>query len=733
MKNNFIRNCKLVLDLSRSKTCLQTQTAGLAFTASLRVGPVKYSKKGRKIVDIPAAMALSAESEVILAPLRLAVKEQGDLVRQLKADGKPEIEVKKAVAELKTRKKVMEEKEVSLRPSLAKFDRTKMEDTLKRRFFYDQSFAIYGGVTGQYDFGPMGCAMKQNLLQAWRKHFVLEEQMLEVDCTVLTPEPILEASGHVARFADLMVKDMKNGECFRLDHLIKAALEKVCAEKKTSAETKVECEDIVVRLDGMTKEEMAAVMKKFDMKAPLTNNPLSEPIEFNLMFQTHIGPSGAIRGFLRPETAQGIFVNFKRLLEFNQGKLPFAAAQIGNAFRNEISPRAGLIRVREFTMAEIEHFCDPEDKSHPKFSGVTSTALTLYSANNQMGGEAAKLVNIGDAVSSGMVANETLGYFMVRIQQFLLKMGVDNGRLRFRQHMANEMAHYACDCWDAELLTSYGWVECVGCADRSAYDLTQHSQATGVKLCAEKRLPAPVTRDIMEIVPNKGAIGKAFKKEAKSVTDMLAKLSLEQIEKVEADLAGGEASLEMDGKPVLLSKDMVSVKKYQKTFHVEEIIPSVIEPSFGIGRVMYAIFEHNFKVREGDEQRTYFSLPPVIAPVKCSLLPLSNNTDFTPLVHKIGQALTLHDISHRVDDSSGSIGKRYARTDEVSIPFGITVDFDSLKEPHSVTLRERDTTTQIRIDVDKVAEVIYQLSTGRTTWAVVTTQFPKFEAQETKS
>eukprot|EP00092_Neocalanus_flemingeri_P108752 GFUD01139673.1.p1 GENE.GFUD01139673.1~~GFUD01139673.1.p1 ORF type:complete len:628 (-),score=184.26 GFUD01139673.1:183-2066(-) len=627
----------------------------------------------------------------------------------------------------------MEEKEVSLRPSLAKFDRTKMEDTLKRRFFYDQSFAIYGGVTGQYDFGPMGCAMKQNLLQAWRKHFVLEEQMLEVDCTVLTPEPILEASGHVARFADLMVKDMKNGECFRLDHLIKAALEKVCAEKKTSAETKAECEDIVIRLDGMTKEEMAAVMKKFDMKAPLTNNPLSEPIEFNLMFQTHIGPSGAIRGFLRPETAQGIFVNFKRLLEFNQGKLPFAAAQIGNAFRNEISPRAGLIRVREFTMAEIEHFCDPEDKSHPKFSGVTSTALTLYSANNQMGGEAAKLVNIGDAVSSGMVANETLGYFMVRIQQFLLKMGVDNGRLRFRQHMANEMAHYACDCWDAELLTSYGWVECVGCADRSAYDLTQHSQATGVKLCAEKRLPAPVTRDIMEIVPNKGAIGKAFKKEAKSVTDMLAKLSLEQIEKVEADLAGGEASVEMDGKPVLLSKDMVSVKKYQKTFHVEEIIPSVIEPSFGIGRVMYAIFEHNFKVREGDEQRTYFSLPPVIAPVKCSLLPLSNNTDFTPLVHKIGQALTLHDISHRVDDSSGSIGKRYARTDEVSIPFGITVDFDSLKEPHSVTLRERDTTTQIRIDVDKVAEVIYQLSTGRTTWAVVTTQFPKFEAQETKS
>merc|ERR1740128_561767 len=530
-----------------------------------------------------------------------------------------------------------------------------------------------------------------------------------------------------------MVKDTKNGECFRLDHLIKAALEKVCAEKKTSAETKAECEDIVIRLDGMTKEEMAAVMKKFDMKAPLTNNPLSEPIEFNLMFQTHIGPSGAVRGFLRPETAQGIFVNFKRLLEFNQGKLPFAAAQIGNSFRNEISPRSGLIRVREFTMAEIEHFCDPVDKSHPKFSGVTDTVMTLYSANNQMGGEAAKLVSIGDAVSSGMVANETLGYFMVRIQSFLLKMGVDSGRLRFRQHMANEMAHYACDCWDAELLTSYGWVECVGCADRSAYDLTQHTQAPGVKLVAEKKLPAPVTKDVTELTPNKGPLGKAFKKEAKAVTDRLAALSLEEITKVEEELAGGKAELEVGGTKVSLTPDMVAVKRYQKTVHVEEIIPSVIEPSFGIGRVMYALFEHNFKVREGDEQRTYFSLPPVIAPIKCSLLPLSNNADFGPLVAQLSEALTEADISHRVDDSSGSIGKRYARTDEVSIPFGITVDFDSLKEPHSVTLRERDTTTQIRVDVDAVAEVVRQLSTGRTTWLEVTQQFPKFEAQETKS
>ena len=177
---------------------------------------------------------------------------------------------------------------------------------------------------------------------------------------------------------------------------------------------------------------------------------------------------------------------------------------------------------------------------------------------------------------------------------------------------------------------------------------------------------------------------------------MLAKLSLDQIGKLETDLAGGEASLECNGKNITIGKDMVTVKKYQKTFHVEEITPSVIEPSFGVGRIMYSIFEHCFKIRDGDEARTYFSTPAVIAPLKCSVLPLSNNPDFTPLVSKLSQDLILNDVSHKVDDSSGSIGKRYARTDEIAIPFGITVDFDSLKEPHSVTLRERDTTTQVR-------------------------------------
>ncbi|XP_050515936.1 glycine--tRNA ligase [Diabrotica virgifera virgifera] len=671
--------------------------------------------------------------EEVLAPLRASVKEQGDLVRKLKADGAPVFDVKKAVVELQARKKLLEDKELSLAPNQT-FDRAKMEDLLKRRFFFDQSFAIYGGITGQFDFGPMGCAFKANLLQTWRQFFVLEEQMLEVDCSILTPEPVLKASGHVDRFADLMVKDTKTGECFRLDHLIKAHLEKISADKKTSAATREECQDIVIKLDGMNKDEMGAVMKKFDMKSPLTGNALTEPMEFNLMFATQIGPSGLIKGFLRPETAQGIFVNFKRLLEFNQGKLPFAAAQIGNAFRNEISPRSGLIRVREFTMAEIEHFCDPSDKSHPKFDNVRDTQLLLYSACNQMDGKAAERKTIGVAVDSGLVANQTLGYFMARIQQFLVKSGVDPARLRFRQHMANEMAHYACDCWDAECLTSYGWIECVGCADRSAYDLTQHTNATGVRLAAEKKLPEPKIVDVIEAQANKGLLGKTFKKDAKTITDALAALKIGDVEALEGKLGStGSYELAVGDKNYTLSKDMVSVKRYQNTMHVEEIIPSVIEPSFGVGRVMYAIFEHNFKQRENDEQRTYLSLPAIVAPLKCSVLPLSSNQEFIPFIKRISTELTKVDVSHKVDDSSGSIGRRYARTDEIAIPYGITIDFDTLKEPHSVTLRERDSMGQVRIPLDDIAQVVHNLSYSKQSWDDIESKYPKFEQQESKA
>lgn len=650
------------------------------------------------------------------------------MVRQLKEAGAPEVDIKKEINELKARKKLLEERELALAPKDISLDRTKLEALLKQRFFYDISFSIYGGVSGQYDFGPMGCAVKTNLLSAWRNHFVLEEQLLEVDCTILTPESVLKASGHVDRFADVMVKDLENGQCFRLDHLIKGQFEKMMTDKKLSVELRKEMEDILTRLDGYSRDEMNAVMRKYDMKSPVTGNNLSDAMDFNLMFSTEIGPAGGIKAFLRPETAQGIFVNFKRLLEFNAGKLPFGVAQVGNAFRNEISPRSGLIRVREFTMAEIEYFLDPEDKDHSKFDEVKDVELNLFSACNQMDGKSAEMVNVGKAVAEKLIANQTLAYFMVRIHQFMVKVGIDPNRLRFRQHMSNEMAHYACDCWDAECLTSYGWIECVGCADRSAYDLTQHTNATGVRLSAERKLDKPKEIQVSEVVPNKAVAGKIFKKDINVVTSALQAMTVEErnnLAKVTND--GGEYSLKIEDKEFKLTKDVITFKEFTKVTDVEEVIPSVIEPSFGIGRIMYSMWEHSYRTREGDDMRNYLSLPPVIAPYKCSILPIYSKPDFVPFIRNLSKQLTKHDVSHKVDDSSGSIGRRYARTDEISIPFGITIDFDTLKDD-TATLRERDSMTQIRAPLAELPILVKELSDGKKTWEGVCSVYPRFEA-----
>uniref|UniRef100_A0A667ZM59 Glycine--tRNA ligase n=1 Tax=Myripristis murdjan TaxID=586833 RepID=A0A667ZM59_9TELE len=658
-----------------------------------RARPVRQSlrfKPHNRPFSLSVGQNMDGNIEEVLAPLRLAVKEQGDLVRQMKQEGAPDVDITKAVAELKARKRTLEAKELSLQPKDDIVDRTKMEDTLKRRFFYDQAFAIYGGVSGLYDFGPVGCALKNNILQAWRQHFIQEEQILEIDCTMLTPEPVLN-------------------------------------EDTLSS---------ILLMDNYTQQELTDLFVKYNVKSPTTGNDLTPPISFNLMFQTSIGPGGNMPGYLRPETAQGIFLNFKRLLEFNQGKLPFAAAQIGNSFRNEISPRSGLIRVREFTMAEIEHFVDPVEKVHPKFPNVADLDIMLYSSKAQTSGQSAQIMRLGDAVEQGVINNSVLGYFIGRIYLYLTKVGVAKDKLRFRQHMDNEMAHYACDCWDAETKTSYGWIEIVGCADRSCYDLKCHARATKVPLVAEKPLKEPISLYFVNVVqfePNKGAIGKAYKKDAKIAMEYLSVCDECFITEQEQLLnENGEFTIEMEGKSFKLTKDMVSVKRFQKTLHVEEVVPNVIEPSFGIGRIMYTIFEHTFHVREGDEQRTYFSFPATVAPYKCSVLPLSQNQEFMPFVKELSEAMTKNGVSHKVDDSSGSIGRRYARTDEIGVAFGITIDFDTVnKTPHTATLRDRDSMTQIRAEVSELPVIVRDLANGTLTWAEVESKYPIFEGQET--
>lgn len=243
-----------------------------------------------------------------LEELRSAVAQQGAIVRKLKESGPSPDELATALAELKIRKSALSSAEKEQAARNPKVDRAKFENLMKRRFFYGASFALYGGVAGLYDLGPAGCALKANMINTWRNHFVVEENMLEVECTMLTPESVLRASGHVERFTDVMVKDVKTGECYRADHLLEDYLEKAIEAKGTSEEKKEGMRVILRQIDNYGLKELGEFIKRYECKAPATGNNLSDPAEFNLMFATSIGPTGLVKGFMRPETAQVISV-----------------------------------------------------------------------------------------------------------------------------------------------------------------------------------------------------------------------------------------------------------------------------------------------------------------------------------------------------------------------------------------------------------------------------------------
>ncbi|WVR08850.1 glycine-tRNA ligase [Kwoniella sp. DSM 27419] len=628
------------------------------------------------------------------------------------------------------------------------FDKTTLDALLARRFFFAPAFEIYGGVAGLYDYGPTGSALQANILSEWRKHYIIEEDMLELDTTIMTLSEVLKTSGHVDKFADWMCKDVQTGEIFRADHLVEAVLEarlkgdkeargvkeevvvdeeadKKKKKKKNVKAVAVKLDDDVVKdieyllaqIDNYTGPELGDIIRKYQIRNPDTGNEVSEPVEFNLMFESNIGPTGQIKGYLRPETAQGHFVNFARLLEFNNGKVPFASAQIGRSFRNEIAPRQGLLRVREFTMAEIEHYVDPLDKRHARFNEVRDVQLTLLPKDVQSEGKTdLSQMTVGEAVEKKIVDNETLGYFLGRTQLFLEKIGIDPKRMRCRQHMANEMAHYAADCWDFEIQSSFGWIECVGCADRSAYDLTVHSIRTKQPLRVQQRLDKPVTVDKLEVTFEAKAFGMKFKKDATMIKETLLGLDKDKLQSIKDELASGSSNVQCtDGKSYEITSDLVKINPITVTEHMREFTPNVIEPSFGIGRILYSLLEHSYWAREQDKARGVLSLPSVVAPIKCLIVTISQDNELRAKIHEISRQMRKLGIASRVDDSSASIGKKYARNDELGTPFGCTVDFASLKNG-TMTLRERDSTSQLIGKIEDVIEVVDQLVKGSIDW-----------------
>lgn len=313
----------------------------------------------------------------------------------------------------------------------------------------------------------------------------------------------------------------------------------------------------------------------------------------------------------------------------------------------EIAPRSGLLRVREFCMGEIEHFVDPDDKSHPNFPSLADKELVMFGSVDQLGTGKTKKLSIGEAVKSGLVNNETLGYFMARTQLYMEKIGMDSTKLRFRQHLATEMAHYAADCWDLEIESSYGWVECVGHADRACYDLDVHAKATNTSMVATMRYDVPKEIEIAKLKYDRKALGMAFKKDARAVSGALDALAEDW-----KDFEPIATALEADGKTTVdgfeITKDLVSWTKIKKLVHERKFTPSVIEPSFGMGRILYSLLEHSFYQRDMDEQRCVMKFNPQVAPQKCAVLPISSSAECNAVVCTVDPLGNLENFVVRV-------------------------------------------------------------------------------------
>ena len=337
----------------------------------------------------------------------------------------------------------------------------------KRKGFVYQNSEIYGGMSGFFDYGPLGVELKNSIKHEWWKaHVQQRSDIAGMDGTIITNPKVWEASGHVANFTDIMTDCGKCGNKTRADHLV---------EDKAKVPTA-----------GMNAQKLQDLVSKHKIKCPRCGSDamkVSQP--FNLMFKTNIGPSEGKESaaYLRPETAQLIFANFKLIQENARMKLPFGIAQIGKAFRNEISPRDFLFRCREFEQMEIEYFVHPNKIEQcpyvAEFHGYELNVLT--SAMQQKEQHDHKEMKVKDLLDKKLIL-PWHAYWLSFEHRWLVSLGAKADNLRIRQHLKEEKSHYATDTWDLEYNFPFGWKEIEGIANRSDYDLQQHIKASGKDL-----------------------------------------------------------------------------------------------------------------------------------------------------------------------------------------------------------------------------------------------------------
>ena len=439
----------------------------------------------------------------------------------------------------------------------------------KNRGYIYPGSEIYGGLANTWDYGPLGVELKNNVKKAWRKKFIQENKYnVGLDAAILMNPTTWVASGHVGGFSDPLIDCKSCKTRHRADKLI---------EEWAHEQGK----DMIA--DGMSDEEMIKFMDENHINCPnCGEHNFTDIRKFNLMFKTFQGVTEDAKAeiYLRPETAQGIFVNFKNVMRTTRRKLPMGIAQIGKAFRNEITPGNFTFRTREFEQMELEFFCKP------------GTDIEWQS------------------------------YWKNFCKQWLLNLGMTEENIRLRDHTPEELSHYSNGTTDIEYAFPFGWGELWGIADRTDFDLKSHMEVS--------------KEDFHYTDPETG----------------------------------------------------------------EKYIPYCIEPSVGADRVTLAFLCDSYEEEqlEDGDSRVVLHLHPAIAPYKVAVLPLSKK-----LSEKAGEVYEKLAKKFMCDyDEAGSIGKRYRREDEIGTPYCVTVDFDTL-EDDTVTIRDRDTMEQIRLNIDEVA------------------------------
>ena len=543
----------------------------------------------------------------------------------------------------------------------------RLNSMLKRRGIILPAFEIHGGAAGMYDFGAIGGRLRNRVNQIWLEHWLSQGDVVEISCPTVTPYSVLEASGHVGELSDFMVSCSKCGEDSRADQLL---------------------EPFLSNPDSLGKEELSAAISENQPQCPnCQESQWGEVNAQNLMFNTVLGAGSSGRpAFIRPETAQGMFTQFPQLYRHFRERLPFGAVQVGKGYRNEISPRQSMIRLREFTMAELEWFFDPEADCDLDREKLNRFQVCLLPAEGE-----AKNSTLLEALEDGIIRHDLVATFMGHAYDLLARLGIITELIRFRQHAFSEMAHYATDCWDLEIKGSYGWVECVGIAHRGCHDLESHERGSKSNLLrAWRSFDKPKVQKISRPSPVASAIGPVFRSEAGKVSSAIEKLDQIPIQWPH------DLSLN-DGKSISIDENMVEWISGEEVVHGEWFTPHVVEPAFGIDRIIWHIFEHAF-VTEKKEGKPYsrLRLAALIAPIDIVVLPLFDKDGMQRTAHDL--AIRLRSISgHSISlDGSGSIGRRYARADEAGIPWAITVDHDTVNDG-SVTIRRRDDGLQVRL------------------------------------